>query len=438
MIILIVLLLLGVGGLIFTLVIPARIAIENNKKTADALAQAKTALIGYAAAQGGASGAARPGELPCPNLNTNVDGTPTGSASTPCNTLSTRIGLLPWKELGLPPLRDGSGELLWYAVSNTFKTSSRTGILNSDTPGDFSITDATTSPSTSTGGVIAVVFAPGGVVSGQIRDTATVPCTTTGTSISRRLCAANYLEGENADAANNTFETRLAAVDFNDQVMPITSQALFSIVNVRVAKEAITALNTYRSGSGYYPFANAYGSTSPPYNCTSSLASGRFPIITTACGIADWPPGALPAWFSANNWNLVTHYAASKTCTRLNLGTFLGFIDLDALALSSCDSSGILDVVINLLLNILGRPPVADAPISVTGVSSNVKALVIVSGGPMTSPVQTHPCGSATNCMEDGENSDGDAVYVKPSRYPASNDQMGVSCATNSPCNVIP
>src|SRR5690606_298057 len=36
-----------------------------------------------------------------------------------------RLGRLPWKTLGLPDLRDGHGERLWYAVSTRHK-----GLLN--------------------------------------------------------------------------------------------------------------------------------------------------------------------------------------------------------------------------------------------------------------------------------------------------------------------
>ena len=429
--ILVVLLVVGISALIYTLTNRSKITIENDKKTADALAQARAALIGYAASVDTTSGSARPGELPCPNRTTLADGTPSGIATTPCNSLSTRVGWLPWKTLGLPPLRDGSSELLWYAVSDTFKNSSRTGILNSDTAGDFTITGTTSATN-----VIAVVFAPGGAVSGQLRDTTVAACSTTGgTSISRRLCAANYLEGANADAADTALETQATSDSFNDQLMPITSNALFSVVNIRVAKEAMTALNTYRATNTYYPFANAYGSASP-YNCSTSLNRGRFPITTTACGNANWPAGALPSWFTNNNWNLVTHYAMSKACGQLGLGTVtivFFTIDLDSLVMGVCDTLGNMSTVIGLIN--LFFPSLTDDPVTVPGVSNNVKALVIVTGQAMGA--QVHPCADAGNCMEDAANTDGDAVYTKPSRYPTSNDRMAVTCASPT-CNTIP
>ncbi|MGH8743001.1 MAG: hypothetical protein ACREUY_01845, partial [Burkholderiales bacterium] len=52
------------AGLIFSLARPTSLNIATDKQTTTALAQAKDALIGYAA-----SDANRPGELPCPDVN---------------------------------------------------------------------------------------------------------------------------------------------------------------------------------------------------------------------------------------------------------------------------------------------------------------------------------------------------------------------------------
>jgi len=153
-------------------------SIERGKLTEAALAQAKLALIDYAssvylgnipcAAPG--NNCPRPGDLPCPDLNNSG----TADAVPACDATGRRIGRLPWRTLGLPDLRDGYGERLWYAVSANFKYNTRTacmgvagtGCLNSDTPGTITIRDnrgnvvydAGTAPPT---GVVAVVFAPG-------------------------------------------------------------------------------------------------------------------------------------------------------------------------------------------------------------------------------------------------------------------------------------
>jgi hypothetical protein len=89
-----------------------------------ALAQAKEALIAYAAERP-INSIVGPGYLPCPDLDDD------GWAESTCGSLAgdtgqdQRIGRLPWKTLGLPDLRDGYGERLWYAVSSKHK-----GLLN--------------------------------------------------------------------------------------------------------------------------------------------------------------------------------------------------------------------------------------------------------------------------------------------------------------------
>ena len=87
---------------------------------------------------------------------------------------TSRLGRLPWKTSGLPDLRDGSGERLWYAVSLSFVNNPRTGpctvpadtgCLNSNTSGTITVRDQSgtvmndgTAPATA---AIAVVIAPG-------------------------------------------------------------------------------------------------------------------------------------------------------------------------------------------------------------------------------------------------------------------------------------
>ncbi|HEV8519801.1 MAG TPA: hypothetical protein VGQ54_14595, partial [Burkholderiales bacterium] len=180
MIILVVLLLIGVGAALFAFMRPASQAIERDKVTAAALAQAKAALIGYAVAWrlDIPGPTPRVGDFPCPDMNN--DGTAGASCS---NGGGTTLGRLPWKTLGLPDLRDGDGERLWYAVSTNFKNNPATscvlpsdpGCLNSDSRGTITIRDSTGAlindgsnpdpyiPS----GAIAVVISPGSILQRQ-------------------------------------------------------------------------------------------------------------------------------------------------------------------------------------------------------------------------------------------------------------------------------
>jgi len=79
------------------------------------LAEAKHALAGWMIRQAIEAGENNPGRLPCPEaagyIGTANEGIAAGNCSLPA------IGRLPWRTLGLPKLRDASGEPLWYVVS---------------------------------------------------------------------------------------------------------------------------------------------------------------------------------------------------------------------------------------------------------------------------------------------------------------------------------
>lgn len=182
LLVLLILLVLGGGAAFYFFLSPNSAAIEKDKITAAALAQAKAALIGYAAGVT-LSGASRLGDLPCPDTDdSGQSGTSCGNAAGTTGQTS-RIGRLPWRSLGLPDLRDGDGERLWYAVSRNFKNNFRStcaspgdaGCLNSDTRGTITVRNNTgitlhdgSNPDAHTpSGVIAVIFAPGGVLQRQ-------------------------------------------------------------------------------------------------------------------------------------------------------------------------------------------------------------------------------------------------------------------------------
>lgn len=152
-------------------------AMQRDRASDRSLAAAREALIAYATSRPLAE-VAGPGYLPCPDLDDD------GWAESTCGSLSgdvgqeQRIGRLPWKTLGLPDTRDGSGERLWYAVSTKYK-----GLLNCaastpclDMSPDVALGTITVRDPSGTiihdgrladparpdsGGAIAVVFAPG-------------------------------------------------------------------------------------------------------------------------------------------------------------------------------------------------------------------------------------------------------------------------------------
>ncbi|MRR50502.1 MAG: hypothetical protein EG825_06245 [Rhodocyclaceae bacterium] len=203
--------------------------------TQKALALAKDALVGYAVTYDQTHAATNEvfGYLPCPD--TDGDGTPnTTNDAGNCGVAgAVAIGLLPYKTLGLPDLRDDMGNCLWYAVSSGFKASAtKPTPLNWDTQGQFSLQSgsSTVAPDDAQGGVAAVIIAPGAVLAGQTRPGDS--CQATPAQI------AAYLDG--ANAFTNTSATLIALAQGtpesssnNDRFQAITPKEIFDRIKIR-------------------------------------------------------------------------------------------------------------------------------------------------------------------------------------------------------------
>lgn len=264
--------------------------IEHDKKTAAALAQAKDGLIGYAVNFNLNTG--RPGDLPCPDItNTGVAGVSCGSAAGSNQAL--RLGHLPWKTLGLPDLRDGSGERLWYAVSNNFKKNIRTALLNSDTPG--TITSRNTDGSVmndgnTTNGAVAVIIAPGEVLkrsdqaAAQDRSSAGMnnpinylDIATVGGITEDN---ANFIDGSSTDGfIQGRIKDSSGNVILNDHLLVITQDNIMQPIQKRVAAEVKLCLNEYAAvpqNNGRYPWTTD-PTNALSYSDTSLTYFGRVP-----------------------------------------------------------------------------------------------------------------------------------------------------------------
>src|SRR4029453_14573189 len=214
-------LLLGIGAsaVVYHFLTPAAQTLERDRITAAALAQAKAALIGFAAGVNLAAGASPPGDSPCPDRDDDGD----ADAVPGCDTAAFALGRLPWKTLGLPDLRDGDGERLWYVVSSSYKNNTRTscptgaraGFLNSDSRGKLTVrrSDGTVkhdglNPDPWTpSGAIAVIIAPGALLQRQgaaavqdrsctigVNCDAARRCTTSPASLTPKCNPLNYLD----------------------------------------------------------------------------------------------------------------------------------------------------------------------------------------------------------------------------------------------------
>jgi len=322
---------------VFGMVDTNSLALRRDKDTAAALAEVKRALIGWSAQRTSSNALpnARPGELPCPDMNN--DGFEDGTCA------AGAIGRVPWKTLGIPEPKDGAGETLWYAVADRFRIRLvNNNPINSDTPGDITVYQDSTASAITTEAV-AVLFAPSAAQGAQNRDTvATALCPTTGTTIARNLCAANYLDS--SGSINNATPTAnlplaplpsfIAAPDsdtFNDKVMVITTADLMPLVEQRVASELRAALAAYKieSACACYPWADISDGTSQ-----TDLNRGRVPTtaLPEAWGSGDIPylPGrdtGTPGWFVNNDWRKVIYYAVGRNYLQLAGGACTSCID---------------------------------------------------------------------------------------------------------------
>jgi len=238
----------------------AQIAAQRDEVTQAALKEAKQALIAWAALRASQG----PGHLPCPDRDN--DGDSEGAA---CGNADTRIGRLPWKTLGLPDLRDSSGERLWYVISSDFLNQTGNPV-NSNTQGQLTVTGASAAT-----GIVAIIFAPGPALAGQDRSGPQWPAKCN-VATDNNCRVQNYLEGENANAPDKPFENMASSTDlfevrtrceqancqggqFNDQLIVITHADLFDVVENVVAKrvqdQIAPKIQDYVSAWGIYPFA---------------------------------------------------------------------------------------------------------------------------------------------------------------------------------------
>ena len=336
---------------------------EKERRTSEALATAKEALIGFAA---GVAFTAplfpeRPGDLPCPDLDND------GSADPPCSTDASRLGRLPWKTLGLPDLRDGDGERLWYAVATGFKNNPRTPCanpadatcLNSETLGTITVRnaagvivhDGSNTDRITNNGIIAVVIAAGAALqrqgAGASQDRS---CFVAGVwqcdALSKCLPApsptdvprcnpANYLDvlsgiEDNADFGDGTangfiFGPAPTGTDavVNDRLVAVARGDLLPVVERRVASEVALCLKAYALANGQkFPWAadmtesatlnnyldsgafsqRRYGRIpDPPFSRTRADDAAMGDVWVGACSL---PVGT---WWS--NWKLQVLYS---------------------------------------------------------------------------------------------------------------------------------
>lgn len=292
----------GIGAWVFYMADPSRLQRSADEKTTAALAQAKEALIGWKL-----NDTSRPGVLPCPD--TNDDGTAEAVSGNEC---PSYVGRLPWKTLGLPELRDGRGEKLWYALSRNFRNDASAEPVNTDTKGTLTVYSETTA-TILTSEAVAVIFAPGTTLDNQDRSSSgTAACSAPSGTIAPSRCAANYLDtasSTNNAAAAGPYISAQVTTSFNDKLLIVSAADVMVPVEKRAAREIISLLQLYKtysaSGCNCYPWADRSDGAS-----NIGLTYGRVPMLYAEP--TNWSalstPIAIAPWLINNAWWWVFFY----------------------------------------------------------------------------------------------------------------------------------
>lgn len=278
---------------------------ESDARSREALKDAKAALIAYAAAQAWQAGGAndQPGALPCPSADEN------GTAANSCTTESSRVGRLPWSTIGSGTIYDGSGSLVWYALSANFRKAAGSTTINSDTVGTLTVTGS--SPATK---IVALVIAPGAALGGQSR--------------SSTAAASNFLESSNANTSDSdVFTTATASDTFNDQIMTITQAELMAVVEPAVAARIESSIKPYLTSyasqwGGVYPFPASFPQTTnaqSSYSGSTSQTTGLLPL--TASLTYAWVSGSGSVQTSTGPANSTQGNISGVSCTAITSGT---------------------------------------------------------------------------------------------------------------------
>ncbi len=325
----------------------------DGASSSNVLKIAQQALIGYALGNADLTTAIPPGHLPCPDNNGD------GISNVPCgNRDESAIGRLPWKTLGLSPLRDDSGECLWYAVSGRYKESP-SGNLFADADGQFVIFDSNlhrVNGVNNSDKAIAVVFVPGTTLGNQNRSTSAVSKTECG---SQRISdgsskSNNYLERlSGIDNATGSYSgvvalggnfnsipsisdsafilsgsySALGPVDFNDilaWISPNDFGPVYRQMQNFVGQHVRQCLQSFAATNGSkYPWPAILDSSSlPDYSDDSGERFGRVASDlsnTQASGLNNfWPFDPIQPsvtcfnWIWWDNWKEQIFYAVDK------------------------------------------------------------------------------------------------------------------------------
>lgn len=263
--------------------------LAQDQDSMESLAEAKTALIGWAASHPDS-----PGLLPFPDRNDdgNYDGESDCPASPVANTHLT--GQLPRfgdaniagsvcsdtrEGVGTLPL-DGANERLWYAVSSNLVEGSGLDInsnLRSEPNNWLNVYD--NSGNLLTNRAAAVIMAPGAILGAQARPASPAAPNVNAYLESATVGGPTY---NNADL-DLDFVAAQPGAGFNDRLIYITIDELMDrveqVVSRRLQRDVQSCIDAYAAASnGKYPWAaELNGAAAPDYDSDHGAIFGRIP-----------------------------------------------------------------------------------------------------------------------------------------------------------------
>ena len=307
---LLILLIMLMGGLAVALTQHGGVVLREQQRTQaslQALQTAKLALLAWSITHADTGGAAnaRPGELPCPDYD--------NDGLEDANCAAGLPGRLPWRTLGTEPLRDSSGELLWYVVAAGFRTVAHdAGALNSNTEGPAQLYDATGALMTPAGATLAaVILAPGAALtdpSGRPSNTATAYLDSL-PGINNAVAVGPYVTGPVRGTDG--------AVLLNDIAVGLSAQELIAAAERRALTEAQRALQLFAAANGgKLPNAAAPAEALCLAGVPNVAATVACPAEPGRCSGRLAEDSLAPyaaTWFTANGWGRALPYTVSQT-----------------------------------------------------------------------------------------------------------------------------
>jgi len=252
---------LAAAGVIISVLDNNTVNQRRNDNTANAMREAKEALIAYAVlySEYYSVAGSGPGYLPCPDSNGNgLENAPCGANS--LGRLPTSITLPSGSNFPLSSYNSNIDEQFWYSVSDTFRRSPQ-GILNSTALSAVTLDTENR--------IAAVIIAPGPA---------------TGTQARPSNAASRYLESSNTSAPAFVRSDPVNPALFNDRVLPITIDEIMTPITRKIADLVQVQLDAFHLLS-----PTGYPLTQLDFNAVLLIAP-------------------LPAWFNANGWPLITNY----------------------------------------------------------------------------------------------------------------------------------